>query len=438
MKKAFLKALKAAGINFIRALWCDNANIIRGKSISVDHMSSQNLDHIAGISLAQQSVPLMYDAVIPGSGLFPVGEAFLSPDWDTFNLLPYTPTHASVISDLVHKNSPWEYCPRHFLKRMIKELKHLGYDINASFENEFYILKDTINGHKFYDDTLFASTYSMDINAGLMDKISYALQAQGMNIERYYSESGPGQQELTTGYKDPLSAADDQIIYRETVRAVCLMNGFTASFMPKPFEEYSGSGCHIHISLLKNGNLLSPVSPPASSFIGGILHHLPALMAVSAPTTNSYRRIKPHCWAGAFRCWGIDNREAPIRLLSLPEGPIADHFELKTVDASSNPFLVLGAIIACGIDGIRRGLKLMGPMESDPGHLTSAEREMLNIDRLPHSLAESLKHLSTDEVILNSLGNNLSKSYLAVKFAELEAMNGMTIEEERKVLLNKF
>ena len=155
-------------------------------------------------------------------------------------------------------------------------------------------------------------------------------------------------------------------------------------------------------------------------------------MALTTPSTNSYRRIRPHHWSGAFRCWGMDNREAAVRVVSNPEESSPTQFELKTMDASANPYLALGAVIAAGLDGIRHCLELGEPVTVDPGYMTEAERNICNIDRLPINLEQSIAQLSSDQVLLDALGTELAQAYLAVRKAEWEAMKDLAMEEEVK------
>ena len=183
-----------------------------------------------------------------------------------------------------------------------------------------------------------------------------------------------------------------------------------------------------------DGNL----SEIARRFIAGILHHLPALMALTATSTNSYRRIIPHAWSGAFRCWGMDNREAAVRVPTHPQSPSPTHFELKTVDATANPYLALGAVIAAGLDGIRSCLELAVPVGVDPGSLSESERSTNGIERLPSSLGESIEQLSNNPVLLNALDSDLGQVYLAVRKAEWEAMKEFDLSEEVKLLLERY
>ncbi len=439
-----MQTLDAAGVRFVRILWCDNANIIRGKAVHRGTVS-EYLKHGVGISAAQQAIPVMYDAPVPGSGLGPVGEVRLVPDWDTLTPLPYAPGHARVIGDMVKDGYPWNLCPRNFLKTMVAEAESEGLEVIAAFENEFYLLRQTPDGVVPADETVFASTLAMDLHQGVIDEIAEALVEQGMLVEQYYPESGPGQQEISILYTHALGAADQQIAFRETVRAIALQHNLKASFLPKIFADKAGSGCHLHLSLWQDGQNLLPnleadggLSEVARRFIAGILHHLPALMALTTPSTNSYRRIRPHFWSGAFRCWGMDNREAAVRVPSNPEEISPTHFELKTVDASANPYLALGAVIAAGLDGVRHCLELGEPVAVDPGHMTESERSTRGIELLPTNLGESIEQLSNDKVLLDALGTELTQAYLAVRKAEWEVMKDLELEEEVKLLLERY
>ncbi|NJR58433.1 MAG: glutamine synthetase [Cyanobacteria bacterium CRU_2_1] len=438
------KFLEAQAIRFVRVLWCDNANVIRGKafhtSILVDHE-----EHGVGIAMAQQAIPVMYDAIAPQSGLSPVGEAWLVPDWSTLSVLPYAPGHAHVMGDMLKDGNPWSLCPRGFLKRMIAEAAAEDLHIMAAFEDEFYLLRIGTDRILPADDTVFASTLSMNLNRAVIDDIADALLAQGIPIERYYPESGPGQHEISVRYTDALQAADRQIAFRETVRGVALNHNLRASFLPKIFADKAGSGCHLHLSLWRQGQNLMPdaiakdqLSPIARHFVAGLLHHLPSLMALTTPSTNSYRRLQPHFWSGAFRCWGMDNREAAVRVPSNPIPPSPTHIELKTVDASANPYLALGGAIAAGLDGIRRQLDLGEPATIDPGTLPKLERQQRGIDRLPQNLGDAIDHLHRNETLLTALGSDLAQAFLAVRTAEWEAMKAFSLEEEVKLLLERY
>lgn len=428
--------------HFVRILWCDNANVIRAKAFHIGFLEEHQHQGIS-LSMAQQAIPVMYDAVAPGSGLGPVGEVWLVPDWSTLNTLPYAPGHARTIGDMMSQGAPWPLCPRGFLKRVLADAALEGLQVQAAFENEFYLLRPTETGFVPVDDTVFAASLSMDLNRVVIDQIVTALMSQNIPVERYYPEAGPGQHEISIRYAEALTAADRQIVFRETVRGVALNHQLRAAFLPKLFADKAGSGCHLHLSLWRNGENLMPdpqgqLSPIARQFVAGILQHLPALMALTTPSTNSYRRLQPHFWSGAFRCWGMDNREAAIRVPSNPQLPSPTHIELKTIDASANPYLALGAVITAGLAGIRQQLVLADPVAIDPGDLSDRDRQQRGIDRLPTQLGAAIDHLTGDRLLLDALGPGLAQAFLAVRQAEWRAMGEMTLEAEAKLLWERY
>jgi len=444
---------------FIRVLWCDNANIIRAKAVCVHEIKDQEVS--VGISRAQQGVPVMYDGVVAGCGLDPVGEINLKGDMSTLTPIPYAPGHARVMGDMFHEGKVWDNCPRGFLKKMINILQEEGLNVKAAFENEFYLLKhddekrDNKNGKnnkknsngvpiKPSEFTPFASSYSMDLNYHLISDIVEALIAQNITVQQYYPESGPGQHEITIMYSDALSAADNQIVYRETVKAIASKHDLQASFLPKIFPDTAGNGCHLHLSLWRDDvNILHDsesdygLSEAGEQFIAGILYHLPSLAAITTPIPRSYRRIRPQMWSGAFKVWGFNNREAAIRVIREDDGRIL-HFEVKTVDASTNPYLALGAVISAGLDGIRKKMELPHPIQKDPANLSATEMNEMGVKLLPSNLKEALANLKKDKTILDALGEGLSRSYLAVKSAEYEALGKLSSEREVDLLLEKY
>src|SRR5205807_9482074 len=153
------------------------------------------------------------------------------------------------------------------------------------------------------------------------------------------------------------------IAVRETIRAVALLQyGLVASFAPKPFANQAGNGCHVHISAWRDdrnafydGNADLGLSREGRAFAAGVLEHLPALLAITCPSVNSYRRLAPNMWSSAYTCWGLDNREAAVRVASPFKGRVeaSTHIEIKAVDGSANPYLALGAIVAAGLDGMQ-------------------------------------------------------------------------------------
>jgi glutamine synthetase len=162
------------------------------------------------------------------------------------------------------------------------------------------------------------------------------------------------------------------------------------------------------------------LSSQARSFVAGVLEHLAGLCGLTAPSFNSYRRIVPQSWAGAFTCWGHDNREAPLRVPSVFSGreETTTNVELKAADGTCNPYLALGGLIAAGLDGLERGLDPPEPVEVDPAVIADEERARRGIRRLPATQEEALNALEADEVLMDALPEALARSYLAVRRSE--------------------
>ena len=431
--------LKSQGVRYVRFVWCDNANVLRAKVVPIDFLRDAYQRGV-GISFAQQAVPVVRDAFVAESGLGPVGEARLVGDWGSLVQLPYFPGHARVIGNMYVKGQPWAHCPRAFLNKMVQKAHSLGLQIQAAFENEFYFLKQTPSGFAPLDDTLFCSVRGLNESLALITEVVEELDDQGSEVVGFHTESGGGQMEVSVNHRPPMRAADQQVTIRETVHAVAHRNGLLATFLPKPFPERAGSGCHIHLSLWSDGQNITDIDPkgnPTSShFAAGILKHLPALMAITTPTINSFSRIGRHLWSGGFACWGYDNREAALRMPTTPYG--VRHFEVKTHDATANPYLALGALLAAGLDGVENKLELAEPVDIDPGLLSDAERKKKKIKELPSDLKSVLKNLEKCEVLKEAMGEELHRSYLAVKGEELATTSELNPEEQVAMLLQSY
>jgi glutamine synthetase len=315
---------------------------------------------------------------------------------------------------------------------MIERAHKAGFALKAAFENEFTLARQDGDGYAPLDHSPCFSTIGMDGAATVMGEIVEALVAQGVAPEQYYAELGPGQQELPIRYDDALRAADNQITVRETARGVALRHGLVASFAPKPFPEEAGNGSHIHFSLWRTRDGANHfhdakgrygLSAAGQAFMAGVLAHLPALLALTAPSVNSYRRLQPRFWSSAYTAWGPDNREAAVRVASKRRGleMASTNIELKPSDPSNNPYLALGGLLVAGLDGIARKLDPGEPALVDPDALGDEERRRRGIARLPATLGDALDALERDEVLRAALGETLAREYLIVKRSEVRA-----------------
>jgi glutamine synthetase len=415
-----------AGLRLVRFLWCGNDGTIRAKASGLRGFEGRLRSGI-GLTVAMQAMNGL-DQLQSVEGMGPVGEVRLVPDLATFRILPYAPRTGGVLVDLVGLDrEPAPQCPRSFLKRMSDGLAQSGGRLEIAFENEFSLAVPADGGFAPVDASLCFSTIGMTASQTYVDALVEALEAQGIAFEQYYAELGHGQQEISTAHAPALQAADEQVLVRETIRGVAATRGLVASLAPKPWPDAAGNGGHIHFSLWEDGrNRFHDASAPdrlsqeARSFVAGVLEHLPGLCGLTAPSFNSYRRIVPQYWAGAFTCWGHDNREAPLRVPSVFAGleEASTNIELKAADASCNPYLAVGGLIAAGLDGLERRLEPPDPVEVDPSAIPPDELRRLGIDPLPATQAEALERLQEDTVLMEALGAPLAQSYLAVRRSE--------------------
>jgi glutamine synthetase len=423
-----VRRAEEADLRLVRFLWCGNDGTVRAKASSVRGLEDRIRTGI-GLTVAMQAMNNL-DQLQPVEGMGPVGEIRLVPDPSTFRVLPYAPRLGAMLVDhILLDGSAAPVCQRSFLKRMEERLFERGARLEVAFENEFSLATVVDGQFVPIDAGLCFSTISAGAAQDYVDELAAALDEQGIGLEQYYSELGHGQHEISTPHAPALRAADEQVLVRETLRGVAARHGLVASLAPKPWPENAGNGGHIHFSLWEadgsrnrfhDGAAADGLSAEARSFIAGVLDHLPGLCGLTAPSFNSYRRIVPQYWAGAFVCWGHDNREAPVRVPSVFWGQeeASTNVELKAADASSNPWLAVGGLIAAGLDGLERGLEPPEPVSVDPATLSEEERGSRGIVPLPATQAEALDALAVDRVLLDALGRVLADSYLAVRRSE--------------------
>ncbi|QDT93223.1 glutamine synthetase family protein [Gimesia algae] len=440
------KQLREQKIELVRAMYVGPDGITRGKAFRPDDLE-MILESGIGLTQAQMSVTV-FDHLPPLSQYQPVGEVRIRPDVDTFQVLPYLPGHARMLADVeTREGAAWELCPRNLLKNFLNKLSAQGMQMQAAFENEFTLLEQTESGWEPVDQLNCFSSAAMDLASPFILPLISALEQQGIKVEKYYPEAGPGQQEIPIRHQAGLLAADQQVIFKETVRGVAQANGYRVSFMPKISPAFAGNGCHIHFSLWnENQNLFYDptgeflLSQTARQFMGGILKHLPALMALTAPTTNSYKRFVERCWSSSYTCWGPDNREATVRAASGFQGQEAAtiNLEYRPCDPTCNPYLALSALICAGLDGIENQLDPGDPLLTDPALLTSEEQHSLGLNAYPLDLESALSALEQNSVLLSGFGESRINDYLTMKRAEIALIQSLGDDGERQAYEFRF
>ncbi|KAK6943902.1 Glutamine synthetase, catalytic domain [Dillenia turbinata] len=402
-------------IGYIRIIWVDASGQQRCRVVPSYRFYDVVTKNGVGLARASMGMTSFTDGPADGTNLTGVGEIRRSRE-------------EMVLADMHLKpGEPWDICPREALRRVSRILKdEFDLVMNAGFEYEFYLLKSIQREGKEewipFDLTPYCSTSSFDSASPMFHEVVAALQSLHIPVEQLHAESGRGQFEMSLGHAICTSAADYLVFAREVVRAIARKYGLLATFVPKYKPDDIGSGSHVHISLWRNGKNVFMASEGSSShgmsktgaeFMAGVLYHLPAILAFTAPIPN---RIQPNTWSGAYLCWGKENREAPIRTAcppGIPDG-LVSNFEIKSFDGCANPYLGLASILAAGIDGLRRHLTLPEPIVENPANLDA------KLQRLPKSLAESVEALEKDDIFKDLIDEKLLTAVKGVRKAEVE------------------
>uniref|UniRef100_A0A165WSI5 GS catalytic domain-containing protein n=1 Tax=Daucus carota subsp. sativus TaxID=79200 RepID=A0A165WSI5_DAUCS len=408
-------------VAFVRMIWVDTSGQHRCRVVQKKRFHDSVKTNGVGLTFASMAMTSAADGPADGTNLSGVGEIRLVPDLSTKCRIPWAKQEEMVLADMYLKpGEAWEYCPREALRRVLKVLKEeFNLEVNAGFENEFFLLKKGLSGGNEewvpFDTSSYCSTSAFDVASPVLYEIIAALESLNIAVDQLHAESGNGQYEIVLGYTACSDAADNLIFTREIIRAVARKHGLLATFVPKYALGEIGSGSHVHISLSQNGKNVFMASDECSrygmskvgeEFMSGVLNHLPSILAFTAPVPNSYDRLQPHMWSGAYLCWGKENKEAPLRTACPPGVPdgLVSNFEIKAIDGCANPYLALSSIIASGIDGLRRHLSLPEPINEDP--------QDGKLQRLPKSLSESVDALEKDTALEKLIGEKL---LLAVK-----------------------
>uniref|UniRef100_M4EID3 GS catalytic domain-containing protein n=1 Tax=Brassica campestris TaxID=3711 RepID=M4EID3_BRACM len=417
--------------SFVRVIWVDTSGQQRCRVVQAQRFNRSVKKNGIGLTHASMGMTSFYDGPAEESKLTGIGEIRLVPDLSTKRIIPWTKQESMVLADMLLKpGEAWDYCPRETLRRVTNVLKdEFDLVMNAGFENEFYLLKNVVREGKEeyvpFEVGPYCSTSSYDASSPIFHEIIPALEFLNIAVEQFHAESGKGQFEVSLGHTIAFHAADNLVYTREVIRSVARKHGLLATFVPKYDLCDIGSGSHVHISLWKNGENVFPASDKSSAhgmssigeeFMAGVLFHLPSIFAVLAPLPNSYDRIQPNTFSGAFQCWGKENREAAIRTASPPGAPdgLVTNFEIKACDGSTNPHLSLAIIMAAGIDGLRRHLQLPDPIDSNPADVAAT------LNRLPETLSEAVEALEKDKVLHELLGQNLIAAITGVRKAEVQ------------------
>lgn len=354
-------------------------------------------------------------------------DVFAVPDVSSLIQLPWKPEIGWLAADLWMNGKPVAHAPRNVLKTSLAKLGDHGWELRTGVECEFFLL--TSDGKSLADpmDNQVKPCYdqmALVRRYDLIAEICDALESLGWEPYQNDHEDANGQFEINWKYSEALETADKQTFFKYMVKSLAEKHGLRATFMPKPFQRLTGSGCHTHLSIWdreRGTNLFANAADPtglsqmAYQFIGGILHSAEALCAIVNPTVNSYRRINAAVttsgatWSPNTISYAGNNRTHMIRI------PGGGRFELRLVDGSANPYLLAAAILEAGLDGVRQ--------QRDPGHASEAnayvDRSSLReLRHLPDNLLDALRAFECSSVLRSGLGEEFSKAYLKLKQAE--------------------
>jgi glutamine synthetase len=422
--------LTAAGVAGVTISWADNNGIPRSRTVPVGA-----LPRVARVGVGITTLFAVFDSAdaitFAHRGLAtPSGDIRLVPVLDRLVRLAGQPALAWAPGrQLAAGGSTWPYDQRGALERQVDALAADGLTALVGYEMEFGVYTD--GGRADLQPAHHGPAYSPHSLVGLDGFVADVLRdfaANELEIGQLHAEYGPAQLELSLAASDPVSAADRQLLARQTLHATAARHGLRLSFAPLPSTTSAGNGWHVHSSIWRDGtNLLAggPDGPhgEGTSYLAGLLRDLPAIAAVTAPSLGSLARLRPGYFAGAYGFWGVENREAPLRYVPGSALLGSDHanVELKTSDASANPYLALAALLAAGAAGLAERLPLGEPEQSDPGSWTAQQRADRGIEALPSTQEAQEAALNASPRVTTALGPELLDAFLAVRRSDAHA-----------------
>jgi glutamine synthetase len=429
--------LTRAGVAGVTIAFADNNGIPRSRIAPV-----AALPRVAEVGIGITTLFAVFDSfdaiTFAHHGLAtPSGDVRLIPVLDGLTRLVGQPALAWVPGRQVAADgNPWPYDQRGVLERQVAALAADGLSARIGYELEFGVY--AAGGPDELEPAHRGPAYSPHALVGIDGFVADVLRdfaGNGLEIGQLHAEYGPAQVELSLAAADPVTAADRQLLARQTLHATAARHGLRLSFAPLPSTGSAGNGWHIHSSVWRDGqNLLvgGPDGPTGAgaSYLAGLLRDLPALAAVSAPSEGSLARIRPGYFAGAYAFWGVENREAPLRYVPGSALLGAEHanVELKASDASANPYLAVAALLAAGAAGIADGLALDPPEPADPGTWPAEQRAERGIAALPGTQAEQEQALTGSPRVCGALGAELLDAFLAVRRSDAAALGGRQLD----------
>ncbi len=357
-------------------------------------------------------------------------DMFAIPDPDSLIQLPWNKEVGWLASDLWMNGKPVDASPRVMLKKQIKKLSALGYRMKSGVECEYFLISPEGNAIADNRDTQSKPCYdqsSLMRRYELIKEICDCMIEMGWGPYQNDHEDANGQFEMNWDYSDCLKTADRHTFFKFMVKAIAEKHDLRATFMPKPFENLTGNGCHAHISLWKGKKNIFldkhdklGLSKTAYNFLGGIMKHASSLSTFFNPTINSYRRINAAptksgaTWSPSSISYTGNNRTHMIRV------PDPGRFELRLMDGSANPYLLQASVIAAGIEGLSKRINPGKPLFCN---MYEDYKKYPNLSKLPNELKDSLDKIENNKEMNKAFGKEVIKSYVKLRTSELKDFN---------------
>jgi glutamine synthetase len=422
-------ALIGRGFHTLVSTIVDSAGVVRAKQVPI-----ARADVLASSGLGVSPVWAVFcidDAIAFGPRFGAIGDWRMRADLDA--VADLGDGRAWAPAELFDQfGTPEPVCGRGVLRRQQEVAEQAGLDVLCAIEIECTLF-DATGTQLGGPDGTAGPAYGMrplQAHADLLADLTHDLGRAGLQLEQMHAEYGLGQLELSLAPAGPLRAVDDNVLARLLIAQVVRRHGLRVSFSPMPVAEGAGCGAHLHLSatsggepLLGAGNGPHGLTERGMSLIAGILYGLPEAMGVLAGSALSQLRLVPHLWAGAFACWGVENREAALRLCTATPGNVyGANLEIKVADPSSNPYVSTAAILGLALWGLDRRVALPPETPTDPGVMSNAERASRGIVALGGALEPTLDRLATSERLRAILGGELVDAITAVRRYEAELL----------------
>ena len=375
---------------------------------------------------------IMFDgSSIEGFVRIEESDMLLVPDLKTFQVNPWTSPDGTRVARLIcdiHRPDGLEFegCPRLALKRQVAIARRKGFSMVVGPEAEFFLFERGSGGVadlEQHDAGGYFDLTPVDRGEECRRDIVVVLESMGFEVEAAHHEVAPSQHEIDFKYAEAVACADNVATFRFVVKKVALDHGLHATFMPKPIFAENGSGMHCNQSLMKSGKNAFfgrrsefQLSKTARHYIGGVLKHSKAFVAVTNPLVNSYKRLVPGYEAPTNIAWSEKNRSPLVRVPA--RRGMSTRCEVRIPDPACNPYLAFAVMLAAGLDGINTQQDCGPPVNKNIFAMSHREKRRLKIDELPANLSEALNHLEKSPVMMAALGDHIGVQFLKAKRQE--------------------